>query len=97
MNSKGRVAPAFLFIFHAGEYIDDPIESENRRNQEDSPIMRFYDVGAIVYYLKATPWQIPDFSVEKYFDKLTEIHNHIEKRGYVDARMHYFLIIDEKL
>ena len=36
--------------------------------REDHPIMRFFDVGAIVYYLKAIPWQIPDFSVEGYFD-----------------------------
>ncbi len=36
--------------------------------------MFLYDVGAIVYYLKAVPWEIPDFSVEKYFDKLQEIH-----------------------
>ncbi len=27
---------------------------------------RFFDIVAIVYYLKAIPWQIPDFSVEQY-------------------------------
>ena len=26
----------------------------------------FFDIGAVVYYLKAVPWQIPDFSVEKF-------------------------------
>jgi len=63
---------------------------------EDHPIMRFFDVGAIVYYLKAIPWQIPDFSVEGYFDKLVGIHNHIEQHGYIDFHMDRFLIVAEK-
>jgi len=28
--------------------------------------LRFTDVGAIVYYLKAIPWLVPDFTVERY-------------------------------
>ncbi len=28
--------------------------------KEDLTKTRFYDVGAIVYYLKAVPWQVPD-------------------------------------
>ena len=64
--------------------------------KEDSPIMRFFDVGAIVYYLKAIPCQIPDFSVESYFDKLWEMHNIIEQHGYIDFHMDRFLIIAKK-
>jgi SAM-dependent methyltransferase len=64
--------------------------------REDHPVMRFFDVGAIVYYLKAIPWQIPDFSIEGYFDKLLEIHNLIEQRGYIDFHTDRFLIIAEK-
>src|SRR6266571_2686158 len=37
-------------------------------------ITRFYDTGALVYYLKAIPWEVPDFSIDKYFDKLVAIH-----------------------
>ena len=61
--------------------------------KQASPVMRFFDVGAIVYYLKAIPWQIPDFTVEGYFDKLVEIHNHIEQYGYIDFYMDRFLIV----
>lgn len=64
--------------------------------REAYPIMRFFDVGAIVYYLKAVPWQIPDFSVEGYFDKLVEIHNSIEQHGYIDFHTHRFLIVAEQ-
>ncbi|GMR68887.1 class I SAM-dependent methyltransferase [Bacillus sp. MN7755] len=42
--------------------------------KEEFPFQRFYDIGAIVYYLKAIPWQIPDFTVERYFEELYRIH-----------------------
>ncbi len=57
---------------------------------------RFYDIGAIVYYLKAIPWQVPNFTVEDYFDKLTKIHNMIERNGYIDFTCHRFFIVAEK-
>lgn len=65
--------------------------------KEDHPITRFFDIGAIIYYLKAIPWQIADFSVEKYFDKLVEIHNRIQRDHYLDVHSHRFLIIARKL
>ena len=67
------------------------------RQIEDIYPQRFYDVGAIVYQLKAIPWQIPDFSVERYFDQLKAIHTKIQRDGYVDVLEHRFFIIAEKL
>jgi hypothetical protein len=32
--------------------------------------MRFTDVGAIVYFLKATPWLVPGFTVQSHQDRL---------------------------
>ena len=63
---------------------------------EAFPITRFRDVGAIVYYLKAVAWEIPDFSVEKHFDRLVAIHQMIEHDGYLDIPFHHFLIVAEK-
>jgi SAM-dependent methyltransferase len=63
---------------------------------EDIYPQRFYDVGAIVYQLKAVPWQIPDFSVKLYFEKLKAIHRKIQRDGYVDVLEHRFFIIAEK-
>ncbi len=64
--------------------------------EEEFFTTRYYDVGAIVYYLKAIPWEIPDFSVEKYFDKLLEIDQLIERDGYVDVLFHQFFIVAQK-
>ena len=63
--------------------------------KEAFPMTRFYDVGAIVYYLKAIPWVVENFSVKTYFDKLFDLHGFIEKQGYVDVREHRFLIVAE--
>ena len=53
-------------------------------------------MGAIVYQLKAIPWQIPDFSVEGYFERLKAVHGQIQQEGYVDVLEHRFFIIAKK-
>lgn len=65
--------------------------------QEAFHITRYYDVGAIVYYLKVISWEVPDFSVEKYFDKLVEIRNLIQQHGPIDVPFHSFFIVVRKL
>lgn len=64
--------------------------------KDDISLTRFYDIGAIVYYLKALKWQVPDFTVEKYFDRLEMIDNLIKEQGYIDITKHRFLIIAKK-
>lgn len=68
---------------------------EERR--EAFPILRFFDIGAVVYYLKAVPWQIEDFDVERYRDRLYALHQKITAAGYIDITSHYFLLVARKL
>lgn len=65
-------------------------------HKEAFSFTRFHDVGAIVYYLKAVPWEIPDFSIEKYWHQLVEIHHLIQQKGFVDVPFHSFLLIAKK-
>ncbi|AFU13678.1 MULTISPECIES: class I SAM-dependent methyltransferase [Bacillus cereus group] len=60
--------------------------------KEEFPLQRFYDIGAIVYYLKAIPWQIPDFTVERYYEELYCIHEIMLQKGYFDVKQHRFII-----
>lgn len=60
--------------------------------REEFPVTRYHDVGAIIYYLKAIPWEIPDFSVERYLDRLAEIHAVIQAEGPVEVPFHQFFI-----
>jgi SAM-dependent methyltransferase len=41
----------------------------------------FMDVGALVYYLKAIPWLVPGFSVERDFDRLLALQVKLEQEG----------------
>jgi SAM-dependent methyltransferase len=66
------------------------------RRSEDFLYYRFFDIGAIVYYLKAIPWTIEDFTVEKYQEKLWELHLQINGDGYYDATQHRFLVLAQK-
>jgi SAM-dependent methyltransferase len=64
--------------------------------REECPVRRFYDIGALVYYLKAVPWVIPDFAVEKYFASLAKLNRKIELDGYVEIRNHRFIVAARK-
>ena len=66
------------------------------KKKECFPITRFFDVGAIVFYLLVAPWEIPGFTVEKYRDKLFELHSKISDKGYIDYVSHRFLIKSSK-
>lgn len=49
-------------------------------NQEWSGQLAFTDVGAIVYYLKAVPWLVPEFSVESHLRYLFSLQNRLEDK-----------------
>ncbi|NLF65521.1 MAG: class I SAM-dependent methyltransferase [Chloroflexi bacterium] len=51
--------------------------------------VRFADVGALVYYAHAAPWDFPaDFSVERYATQLLELHT----TGRLSFTMGHFII-----
>ena len=41
----------------------------------------FFDVGAVIYFLRKVIWTVPDFSVDRYRDRLREMHEQIEANG----------------
>ena len=61
--------------------------------QEDYPVYKFMDIGAVVYYLKVIEWQIPGFNLHDYRDKLLELHHYIKNYGCFESRSHRFLIV----
>jgi SAM-dependent methyltransferase len=67
-----------------------------RDAREASAPTRYFDIGAIVYYLRAIPWEIPDFSVARYRDALYALHERITADGYVDIESQRILIVATK-
>ncbi len=41
----------------------------------------FFDIGAVVYFLRKVIWTVPDFTVERYRERLRELHERIEADG----------------
>jgi len=58
--------------------------------------MRFTDVGAIVYYLKAIPWTVPGFGVESHQRYLFALQERLDAGGTLDFEIRTFLIQAQK-
>jgi SAM-dependent methyltransferase len=54
--------------------------------------VQFFDIGAVVYFLRLVVWTVPDFSVERYHDRLLELHRLIQREGSFVSHAHRFLI-----
>jgi len=82
------------------DYAINELEKEGFKileSYEQKPTTKFSDMGAVMYYLKAIPWQVPDFSIDKYYDKLVEMNKIIEEKGFLPIKAHRFIIVAEKI
>jgi SAM-dependent methyltransferase len=52
----------------------------------------FYDVGAVVYFLRLVIWIVPGFTVEGFRDRLRALHDQIQRDGSYVAHASRFLI-----
>lgn len=58
--------------------------------------IRFYDVGAFVWFAHIIEWEFPNFSVDKCFEKLLEMQEIIEREGKIEGTIHRYLIVAQK-
>ena len=40
--------------------------------------VEFFDVGAVIYFLRKVIWTVPDFTVERHLGRLRELHQRIQ-------------------
>ncbi|MDX3377258.1 class I SAM-dependent methyltransferase [Streptomyces sp. ME02-6991-2A] len=52
----------------------------------------FFDIGAVVYFLRKVIWMVPGFTVERYRPQLAALHRKIEEEGPFLAHTTRFLI-----
>ena len=52
----------------------------------------FLDIGAVVFHLKAVPWQVPGFDVTTYEPALRRLDAHIRETGEFVVRHHRYFI-----
>jgi SAM-dependent methyltransferase len=60
--------------------------------REESLRCVFYDIAAVVYFLRVVVWIVPGFSVDRYRSELRSLHHRIKERGPFVAHSHRFLI-----
>ncbi|HJP78692.1 MAG TPA: SAM-dependent methyltransferase, partial [Pseudonocardiaceae bacterium] len=52
----------------------------------------FFDIGAIVYFLRKVLWTVPDFTVDRYREQLRALHERILAEGSFVSSAPRFLI-----
>ena len=56
----------------------------------------FYDVGAFVWFARIIEWEFPGFSVDRCFDRLSELQETIERDGRITGTTHRYLLVARK-
>ena len=58
--------------------------------------IRFYDIGAFVWFARVIEWEFPGFSVENCFKELLKMQSVIDEKGFVEGTIHRYLIVAQK-
>lgn len=58
--------------------------------------IKFYDVGAFVWFAHIIEWEFPGFSVDRCLNQLMEMQRVIEKERYIEGTIHRYLIVAKK-
>lgn len=66
------------------------------RAEEAFRPIRFFDIGAFVWFARIIEWEFPDFSVDQCFDKLIKMQEKLEQDGVIEGTIHRFLIVARK-
>jgi len=60
--------------------------------RQESLEVRFFDVGAVVYFLRKVLWTVPGFTVDRYRGRLRSLHDEIQGNGSFVSHAKRFLI-----
>ena len=66
------------------------------RKEEAFRPIRFFDTGALVWFARIIQWEFPDFSVDTHLETLLKAQEHLEKTGFVEGKIHRFLLVAQK-
>ncbi len=61
------------------------------------PYLRFYDVGAVVYFAKIIVWEFPGFSVDNCFDELCKLYEELKSKPYIESCEHRLIIASRNI
>ena len=58
--------------------------------------IRFFDMGALVWFARIIVWEFVGFSVERCFDRLLEAQRILDETGCIESTIHRFMLIARK-
>lgn len=58
--------------------------------------IKFYDIGAFVWFAHIIEWEFPGFSVDKCFETLIKMQEKLEQDGVIEGTTHRYLIVAKK-
>lgn len=65
--------------------------------QEAFRAIKFWDVGALVWFARIIEWEFPGFTVDNCLDNLWKAQAILEKEGVIEGRTHRFLLVARKV
>ena len=83
------------YVDRAGEKFRSVGFTVLRQESAFRPI-RFYDVGALVWFARVIPWEFPGFSVDTHMNYLRIAQSIIEEKGFIEGSTHRFLLVARK-
>lgn len=66
------------------------------RGEEAFRQIRFFDVGALVWFARIIQWEFPRFSVDTHLDGLWKAQALLEQHGCIPGTTHRFLLVARK-
>ena len=58
--------------------------------------IRFYDVGALVWFARIIEWEFPGFSVDSCLDRLLQAQSILDETGVIKGSIHRFMLLCQK-
>ena len=66
------------------------------RGEECFRSIKFFDVGALVWFARIIEWEFPGFSVENCLENLLNAQKILEEHGSIDGSIQRFLLVAQK-
>lgn len=66
------------------------------RAEEAYRPIKFFDVGALVWFAHIIEWEFPGFSVKDCLPELYHAQEILEQNGFIEGRIHRFLLVARK-
>lgn len=68
-----------------------------REAEEAFRPIKFWDVGALVWFARILEWEFPNFNVRDCLENLYHVQEILDQKGVIEGKIHRFLLVAEKV